>query len=213
MKHAKKTSNGIFITLEGCEGSGKTTHSDILANYLKNSGYPVVRTREPGGTAFAESLRKLLLDPKSKISPLTELFLYEAARAQHITDIIIPSPEKGRVILCDRFTDATLAYQGYGRGLDKQMIELLNKIASRGIKPSLTIYLDISAGAGLKKARKLKKGTDRLEMETISFHNRVRKGYLALARKEPKRIKVIKVQKTIEDTAKLVLRAIDGVIS
>lgn len=205
----KKIRKGLFITLEGCEGSGKTTHSALLAQYLKKKGFNVLRTREPGGTSLAENIRKILLHPKSRISPLAELFLYEASRAQHMAEVIIPTIKAGKIVLCDRFADATLAYQGYGRGLDKQMIAQLNKIASFGIKPSLTIYLDIPAGVGLQKARKLKKGTDRLELEAVSFHNRVRKGYLALARKEPKRIKVVKIQRIIEETSKLIAREID----
>lgn len=203
---------GLFITFEGCEGSGKTTHSALLADTLRKKGLDVLHTREPGGTSLAENIRKILLHPGSRIDPLAELFLYEASRAQHMAEVIIPAVKAGKVVLCDRFADATIAYQGYGRGLDKQMIGQLNKIASFGIKPSLTVYLDIPAGAGLKKARKLKKGTDRLEMESLSFHNRVRKGYLALARREPRRIKVVKIQKSIEETSKLILNEIDKVI-
>ncbi|MFH1369413.1 MAG: dTMP kinase [Elusimicrobiota bacterium] len=204
--------SGFFITLEGCEGSGKSTHSAILAAALKRGGRKIVHTREPGGTTLAEAVRKILLHPKSRISPLAELFLYEAARAQHIAEVMGPALDSGKTIVCDRFFDATVAYQGYGRGIGLDIIRELNRVASCGIIPDLTIYLDIPAGKGLKKAKKVKKGADRLEMETVSFHNRVRKGYLALARREPKRIKIIKVQKTVSETAKLILREVDKVI-
>lgn len=204
----KATRKGIFITFEGCEGSGKSTHSAIISRKLKARGRKVVQTREPGGTLLAEAVRRILLHPESRINPLAELFLYEAARAQHISEVIKPALKKGMIVVCDRFSDATIAYQGYGRRLDVKTIRLLNSIASESIKPDLTVYLDIPAADGLMKARKLKKGTDRLELEAVSFHNRVRKGYLALAKTEPKRIRVVKVQDSIEKTSALVVKAL-----
>jgi dTMP kinase len=220
MKPPKILNKGVFITFEGCEGSGKTTHSNILVRRLKKSGYSVVHTREPGGTKFAEAVRKLLLDPRSNITPLTELFLYEAARSQHISDIIAPALKNGLIVVCDRFTDATVAYQGYGRGISLKTINVLNRTAAGRIKPDLTIYLDIPVREGLKKARGITKdsfsagpGGDRLEREKLPFHQRVRTGYLAQARREPRRIKVICIRKTVEQTAKLVENEITKCLS
>lgn len=211
MKPKKTLKKGVFITFEGCEGSGKTTHSNILVRRLRKAGYPVVHTREPGGTKFAEAVRRLLLDPRNTISPLTELFLYEAARSQHISDIVAPALASGRVVVCDRFTDATVAYQGFGRGISLKTIAALNRIASGGLRPGLTIYLDVPVSDGLRKARGLTKdsfkagpGGDRLEREKLPFHRRVRAGYLAQASKEPRRIKVVRIRKTVAETARLV---------
>jgi dTMP kinase len=164
-------------------------------------------TREPGGTALAEVIRKILLNPKSKLVPLSELFLYEAARAQHIKEIIAPALKSGKVVICDRFTDATVAYQGYARGLDVDLIKKLNDAASFGIKPELTFYLDIDPKLGLKKAKSLDKESygkngDRIERESKGFHQKVRKGYLLEAEKNPKRIKIIKTDKDVNKTWK-----------
>jgi dTMP kinase len=203
---------GFFLTFEGCEGSGKSTQSRLLCELLRQKGYKVKHTREPGGTKISEAVRRILLDPKNNITPVAELFLYETARTQHMTEVIKPALESGRVVICDRFTDATIAYQGYGRGLDISVIKELNRIASCGIKPNLTVYLDIPAEKGLIKARSIKKdfktACDRLESEALSFHKRVRKGYLALAKDEPRRIKVIATQNTIEKTHKRVAETV-----
>jgi dTMP kinase len=208
---------GFFITFEGCEGCGKSTQSNLLYQYLKKKGLNVVHTREPGGTRAAESIRKVLLDPRNSITPLAELLLYEASRAQHAAEVILPALKAGSIVICDRFTDATLAYQGYARGLDLDTIQKLNRIATQGLVPDLTILLDIAVEEGLAKARGLKKGSfatgDRLEREDVSFHRKVRKGYLALARKEPKRIKIIKTASTIEKTQQKIRAAIDKVLS
>lgn len=207
---------GIFITFEGCEGCGKSTHSLLVYEHLKKQGFEVVLTREPGGTMTAEAIRRVLLDPANKVSPLAELFLYEAARAQHTEDTIIPALKAGNIILCDRFTDATIAYQGYGRGLDFDVIKKLNTIASSGIKPDLTIYLDISIEKGLKKARTLNKDSfqdgDRIERENIEFHKKVKEGYLELAAKETERIKIVSSSDTIEVTHKKIINIIDKMI-
>lgn len=202
----------FFITFEGCEGSGKSTQSGLLCELLRQKGYKISYTREPGGTKISEAVRRILLDPKNEIAPLAELFLYETARTQHMTEIVRPALASGKIVICDRFTDATLAYQGYGRGLDISVIKELNKIASLGIKPDLTIYLDIEAEKGLKKARSIKKdfskACDRLEAEALAFHKRVRKGYLALAKQEPRRIKIIRTRNTIARTHKEVVKAV-----
>jgi dTMP kinase len=199
----------IFITIEGGEGSGKTTQSLLLKNFFEQKNYKVLLTREPGGGVLAEDIRRILLNPTLRLAPLSELFLYEAARAQHMEELIIPSLKSGKVVICDRFTDATVAYQGYGRKLNLQLINKLNLAASFGISPTLTIYLDESPSKGLAKAKKLNKEYygargDRIERESICFHDNVRKGYLSQAKKYPKRIKVVKTQKTSEKTQKLI---------
>lgn len=192
---------GLFITFEGGEGSGKSTQARLLAARLQGLGIPVVHTREPGGTSIAESVRRVLLHPKSRIAPMTELLLYEAARAQHLAEVVVPALLAGRVVICERYTDATEAYQGYGRGLPLGEIASLNKIATQGLTPSLTFLLDVPVGRGLSAARGLSKrlsrrtaktsGGDRMEREPALFHQRVRRGYLALARREPRRFRVI----------------------
>lgn len=187
----------LFITFEGVEGSGKTTQIQRLKKYLTRKGIPCKVTREPGGPPISEKIRKILLDPDHReMLPLSELFLYEASRAQHIKEVIKPFLKKGGVVLCDRFNDATLAYQGYGRKIDCDLIQKLNRLSSQGIKPDLTLLLDCPSDLGLKRAlqrnrisKNEKEG--RFEKEKIQFHHRVRKGYLAIAKKEPRRVKVI----------------------
>lgn len=187
----------LFITFEGVEGSGKTTQIKRLKRYLNRKGYPCKVTREPGGSPIAEKIRKILLDPDHReMVPMSELFLYEAARAQHVKEVIKPFLEQGGVILCDRFNDATLAYQGYGRGIDLGLIERLNFLSSQGILPDITFLLDCPTDTGLKRAlqrnrisKNEKEG--RFESEKIQFHHRMRRGYLTLARRESCRIKVI----------------------
>jgi dTMP kinase len=207
----------FFITIEGCDGSGKTTHSLFLKKYIKQKCYDVVLTREPGGTICSEVIRKILLDPKFDFVPLTELFLYEAARAQHVKKVIIPSLNLNKIVICDRFFDTTIAYQGYGRKLDLKFINKLNLIASYGIVPDLTIYFDIESYKGINIARKsnskYKKFGDRMERESIEFYNNVRNGYLTHAKKNSKRIKIIKVsKKTIVSIQKLIKEIIDMVL-
>ena len=209
-----KPCKSIFITIEGGEGSGKTTHPNLLKDYLIKNGYDVLLTREPGGTALAELIRKILLDPNSKLTPLSELLLYEAARAQHIEEIIMPALKAGKAVICDRFIDATVAYQGYGRGLNMSLIEKLNAAASFGIKPALTFYLDIDPKLGLKKAKSLDKESygkngDRIERESRTFHEKVRQGYLARAKKYPKRIKIIKTDENVNKTWTLIEKEIE----
>ena len=199
----KKMRKGMFITFEGIDGCGKSTQSKLLCSHLRKNGHEVIFTREPGGTALAEGLRDLLLDPANKISALAELFLYEASRAEHVSKIIIPALKKKKIVVCDRFFDATIAYQGYGRGLDLNMIESLNRFASFGLSPDMTILLDLPAGEGLRRAKALNK-SDRMEKEKISFYEKVRKGYLSLARKFPKRVKVVKTSDSIENTQAMI---------
>lgn len=187
----------FFITFEGVEGSGKTTQIHRLKKYLTQKGIPCRITREPGGTPIGEKIRKVLLNPKfQEMVPLAELFLYEASRAQHVHEVILPLLKKGGVVISDRFMDASIAYQGYGRKVDLKWVERLNRLASYGIKPDITFLLDCPSDMGLKRAlqrnqRRKNKKEDRFEKEQIEFHRRVRKGYLALAKKEPQRVKII----------------------
>ncbi len=173
----------MFITLEGGEGVGKTTQQALLAERLQREGYACVSTREPGGTALGEALRELLLhgDP---LTPLAELFLYAADRAEHVQKCILPALAAGQVVVCDRFTDSTLAYQGYGRGLDLEQIRQLNHLATGGLQPHLTLWLDLPPEVGLARSGL----ADRLEQERLEFHRRVYHGFQALAAAEPQRI-------------------------
>lgn len=200
---------GVFITLEGPDGSGKSTHARLLADALKNNGFPVVLTREPGGTPFAESIRKLLLKPDKKVYPLTELLLYTASRAQHTEELIKPALRNGKIVISDRFSDSTTAYQHYGRKLAKKLIYKLNEIATGGLKPDLTIVIDIKTKKGMERINK--KGVkDRLENENLQFHERIRRGFLKIAKEEPKRVKVVTSNDNIEKTYKKITKIIKG---
>jgi len=202
---------GIFITLEGVEGCGKSTQARLLYENLKAQSYECVLTREPGGTRAGEGIRGVLLNMKdASISDLTELFLFEAARAQIISEVIRPAIGSGKVVICDRFSDATVCYQGYAGGVSLKQIELLNNISTGGIKPDLTILLDIDTATGLKRARK--KGVDRMEEKDLSYHRRVRSGYLKLAKKESGRIRVVRVLDGIEETFVSVMKEVGRVI-
>ena len=186
----------LFITFEGIEGSGKTTQLLRLLNHLQEIGLPVVATREPGGCPISDAIRKLLLDPESStMASHTELLLYSAARAQHVVEFIRPSLAEGKIVLCDRFADATTVYQGAGRGLDMNQLEAINNYATKGLTPDLTLLLDYPAKNGLNRARvrNSNKGMGsegRFELEALAFHQRVRQGYLELANRE-ERIHII----------------------
>ncbi len=212
----KRKKKAFFITVEGCEGSGKTTQAKLLKEYLQEKGIEVILTREPGGSVVAEQIRNILLNPEYKVSSVCELMLYEAARAQHLEEIIKPNLKKDVTVICDRFTDSTLAYQGYGRGLDKKMIEYLNAAACGKITPDLTLYLDVNPKDGLKRAASVDKGSltggDRIEKESINFHNKVRQGFLELAQKYPERIKKIDTKNGIEETHKNIVEVIKDLI-
>ena len=180
---------GLFITFEGGEGCGKSTQSRLLLKKLKQQDVPAVLTHEPGGTALGDEIRKALKKKRSScISPQAELFLLAASRVQLLAEIIRPALEEGKVVVCDRFTHSTLVYQGYGRGLDLTTVETVNNIATQDLKPDLTILLDISPEQGLARKRSLK---DRFELEDLSFHRRVREGYVKIAAAEPDRWLVI----------------------
>jgi dTMP kinase len=180
---------GPFITFEGGEGCGKSTQSKLLLKKLEQQNVPVVLTHEPGGTALGNELRKTLKRKQdSSISPQAELFLLAASRAQLVAEVIRPALEEGKVVLCDRFTHSTMVYQGYGRGLDFTAIKMVNNMATGYINPDLIILLDISSEQGLARKRSLQ---DRFELEDLSFHRRVREGYLKMAAAEPDRWLVI----------------------
>lgn len=188
----------MFVSFEGIEGCGKTTQVEILALFLSERGIPHVVTREPGGTRLGRLMRSILLDPAySEIDPLTELFLYAADRAQHTAEVIRPALEARQWVICDRFADATTAYQGYGRGQDLNLIQQLNKWASRGLWPSLSLLLDCPVEIGLERARRrvmdsaLNGLEDRFEQQDLSFHQKVRQGYLELAERFPERFKAL----------------------
>lgn len=213
---------GLFITFEGGEGSGKSTQARLLAESLKKRRVPVVHTREPGGTSIAESVRNVLLNPAGRIAPLTELLLYEAARAQHLAEVVFPALREGRTVICERYSDATEAYQGYGRGLDLRTIKTLNTIATNGLLPTLTFLLDVPVKRGLSTARRLAKrlsrraarasGGDRMERESAAFHGRVRRGYLCLARGNKQRFRVIPWGGTIEQVQARILNEVDRLL-
>ena len=207
-----------FITFEGVEGSGKTTQIQRLKKYLAQKGIPCKVTREPGGCPIGEKVRKILLNPDHReMVSMSELLLYEAARAQHVKEVIEPFLKKGGVVLCDRFSDATLAYQGYGRKIDLKWIERLNHLSSGGIKPDVTFLLDCPSEVGLKRAlqrnRTLKQENEgRFEKEKIQFHRRVRKGYLAIAKKEPRRVKVIDTREGEDKVFDIIQKLVDRLI-
>ncbi len=189
---------GIFITFEGIEGCGKTTQIQLLDKHLKDSGHPTLLTREPGGTPIGEKIRSILLDSRNNnMSPRTELLLYTAGRNQHIVEKIQPALEAGKIVLCDRYADATTAYQGAARDIDSNIIEEIHKVATGGLMPVLTFLLDCPAELGLGRARARNQtdstaGTlDRFEQEEMDFHERVRQGYLNIAKREPERVQII----------------------
>lgn len=182
---------GKFITFEGSEGCGKSTQSKLLSAYLKSKGYSVLYLREPGGTKISEKIRGILLDAKNHaMSFVCEMLLYMSARAQIVEQIIKPALKQGKIVISDRFLDSTLAYQGYGLGMDISVIKDIGDIATQGIKPDLTVLLDVPLEKGLKYRDGVK---DRIEQRPLAYHSRVRKGYFSLAELEPKRIKIVKV--------------------
>lgn len=201
----------VLITFEGPEGSGKSTQAKRLAEWLEEGGRNVLSTREPGGTPLGETVRQRLLDPDgTSLTPRAELLLYLAARAQHVEERIRPALRQGIVVICDRFTDASVAYQGYGRQLGADPVRRLNAFATDGLQPDLTFILDLEPEVGLGRARRGSEaewGTvegDRLEREALAFHHRVREGYLALAESAPERCVLLDATASIDDTCRTV---------
>ena len=186
----------LFITFEGADGCGKTTQIELLDKYLQEKGFKTLVTREPGAKGLGEKLREILLNYDGEVSPNCESFLFLADRAQHVDCVIKPALKKGIIVLCDRHTDSTVAYQGYGRQLDIEQIKNLNKIAVNGLKPNLTIVFDIDIETSMQRVGKAK---DRMESAGTEFFNRVRNGYLAIAKEEPNRVKVINSVDSIEN--------------
>lgn len=193
---------GLFITFEGIDGCGKTTQIKLLKDYFEAQGQTVLLTREPGAKGLGEKLREILLNYDGEVSPNCESFLFLADRAQHIDTIIKPSVKKGIIVLCDRHTDSTVAYQGYGRGIDLDRIKMLNNLATQGMKPDLTFIFDIDTNTSMSRVGKEK---DRMETSGIDFFNKVREGYLNIAKTEPNRVKLIDGTKSIEEIHKKVL--------
>ena len=210
----------MFISFEGIEGSGKTTHARHTIRFFKNKGHDCVITREPGGTRIGEKIRAILLDPLSKdMDPLTELLLYTADRAQHIKEYILPLLSDGKMVLCDRYYDATMAYQGFARGLDIGLIEKMHRLLFENLKPDITLLLDLSPEIGLERAwKQINNGNrtseeTRFEEERLSFHRRVRAGYLELSRLEPERFRVIDASKKEDEVREEIIKILDGEIN
>ena len=199
---------GLFITFEGSEGCGKSTQARMLYAYLRRTGHRALFLREPGGTRISEKIRALLLDKKnSAMSAECELMLYMAARAQVIAEVIKPALSKGTIVLCDRFLDSTLAYQGFGLGIDMKMIRAVGALVTQGATPDLTILLDTPLKKGLAHRASCK---DRIEQRALAYHARVRRGYFALAAREPARIKVVKVAADRLKTQESIRRIVHG---
>ena len=197
---------GVFISFEGIEGTGKSTQAKLLAEYLREKGYSVIQTMEPGGTKISLKIRELLLSLDSRgMDCVTELLLYNAARVQHMKEVIEPALERGDIVITDRFSDSTVAYQGYARGIDLQLIDSLDMIATRRLRPDITILLDIDVRTGLARNTALNK-SDRLELEDISFHEKVRKGFIQIATGEPGRIKVVDCSESLEGVHQRVVK-------
>jgi len=206
-----------LISFEGGDGSGKTTQLKLLEDYLASLGEVCLSTREPGGTTLGRMIREVLLEVgEEKISPPTELFLYLADRAHHVREVIQPALKSGKIVLCDRFTDSTLAYQGYGRGVDLHMLRDLNQVASFGVTPDLTFFLDCPVEIGLSRTtqrvveqRTSNRREDRFEREEIVFHERVRRGFLDLAQAAPTRIHTLDASRPVQEVHEDIRRIVD----
>ena len=196
---------GLFITFEGADGCGKTTQINLLKDYLENKGYSVLLTREPGGKGLGEKIREILLNYDGIVADRCESFLFLADRAQNIEVIIKPAIEKGQIVLCDRHTDSSVAYQGYGRRLDIEQIKMLNNLATGGMQPDLTLVFDIDVETSMKRVGNEK---DRMESSGKEFFNRVRNGYLELAKNEPNRMKVVDSTVSIDEIHQEVIKII-----
>ena len=212
---------GKLITFEGIDGCGKTTQMRLLGQYLTERGVAVVSTREPGGTELGRKVRSALLDGGAgSVEPLAELLLYAADRAQHVRRVILPALSIGKVVLSDRFYDATTVYQGYARGFDLELVNQLNELATGGLKPDLTLLFDLDVETGLKRTMRRGDGTsvtaarpDRLDQEPVEFHERVRQAYLDIAAREPERFRIIPSAGPVEVTFELMIRAVRDLIS
>ena len=203
---------GLFISFEGIEGTGKTIQSRLLYEYLVKNGYNVILTEEPGGTRIGLKIRNVLLSVENKeITPVTELLLYNASRAQHLKELILPALNEGGIVITDRFSDSTVAYQGYGRGIDLKLIDSLERMVTEGLKPDITLLLDLDVETGLLRNKGINK-TDRLELEDIEFHKRVMDGYRQIAAREPERIKLIDGSGSIEEIQRKIIDIVTSCI-
>ena len=201
---------GKFITFEGSECSGKSTQSKLLYEYLLKKKYKVVFLREPGGTKVSEAIRAILLDNKNKsITSETELLLYMASRSQTVSEVIRPSLEEGKIVICDRFLDSTIVYQGYGLGMDIKLIKSLGRFVTDKVNPDLTILLDLPLEKALNGIRREK---DRIENRSLQYHRKVKNGYLKLARQEPKRIKIVKLAENKFVTQKKIRELVEKIL-
>lgn len=204
----------MFITFEGIEGCGKTTQVKRFTKYLNENGIPTINTLEPGGTDIGQDIRRILLDTNNtNLFPLTELILYAADRSQHVNEIIKPGLDQGKWVICDRYLDATIAYQGFGRGLDMEIIDILNNKATGGLLPDITVLMDCEEDVGIKRALERNKDSSqedqgRFEKEKMEFHHRVRQGYLTLADKNQDRFIVIDAAKPVDEVEKDIIRAL-----
>ena len=199
---------GLFITFEGPEGSGKSTQIKRLGALLERTNMPFVLTREPGGTKNPLLRNYLLEQYEDKFAYEAELFLFLADRTQHVKELLEPALNENKIVICDRYTDSTLAYQGGGRGFSIDLLRILNKAATGGLKPDITILFDVPVEIGLKRAETSKNRKDRMEREPISFHRRVRKAYLSIAKKEKKRFLVLDCRKSEEDVYQAMLEGL-----
>lgn len=209
--------DGLFITLEGVEGCGKSTQAAAIAEHLESLGHTVVTTREPGGTPLGESIREILLDPESGgMEAASELMLYLASRAEHVARVIRPALERGEVVISDRFADASVAYQGGGRGLGAELVESLNKIVTGGVEPDVTFLFDLEPASGLSRLsgrRDRPERLDRIEREALSFHGRVRDAYLALAARWPSRFVVLDAGREPGEIAEQVREKVNDILA
>jgi dTMP kinase len=205
---------GWFVTFEGPDGSGKTTQMRRLAPWLVDQGFDIITTREPGGTPVGEQIRDILHDcANTEMTSEAEILLYSASRAQHVGEVILPALEAGKVVLCDRFFDSTYAYQGYGRGLSLPDLRAITGFATRGLKPDLTLYLDIPPEIGLQRRESSGEALNRLDLEALAFHQRVREGYLYLIKAEPQRWHFVDATGTPEEIQAVLRRIVTATIS
>lgn len=205
---------GFFLTFEGGEGAGKSTLIESLESFLKDKGFQIVKTREPGGTPFGEKIRSILLDHASNfLSPQAELCLFLASRSQHIKEVIAPALKEGKIVLCDRFNDSSIAYQGGGRGLGIEKVSSFCDFIVEGLKPDLTFYLDIDPKIGLERITHASNHHDRIESEVASFHQNIRKAYHQIAQQDKKRLKVIDATKSKASVFKEVMDQISETLN
>jgi dTMP kinase len=211
----RKTVLSLFITFEGPEGSGKTTQMELLSGYLDEKGYSVLATREPGGTSIGDQIRTILLDPRNtEMLPASEALLFSAARAQIVHQVIRPYLARGGIVLCDRYADSTLTYQGYGHGLDLETLHIITALATEELKPDLTVYLDIDVEEGLRRKLTAHKAGqaewNRLDQQEAAFHHRVREGYLQMAAREPDRWLVVDATQPLEAIQALIRAKVEA---